>query len=273
MVAEEVLVQVGSVKLVYFSPTRTTERVLSSIASGLGTEPSLVIDFTLPEARSRSLDAFQDELVLLGVPVYSGRVPLDAAEYLRSLTANRTPAVAVVVYGNRAYDDALLELTELARGAGFVPVAAGAFVGEHSFSSTEAPLAPGRPDDRDAAQAWEFGARIRAKLAPLSSLEQVAPFAVPGGFPYRQRVKLFRIAPTTSVELCTQCGLCAPVCPKGAIDDTDATRTDRGECILCCACVRVCPVHARVVEDAAVRDLVRRLQQTCAERREPETFL
>jgi ferredoxin len=266
-------VRIRSVKLVYFSPTQTTERVLRSIAEGLGLEPSEVIDFTLPEARTRPPTPFQDELVLLGAPVYAGRVPLDAVEYLNTLTADRTPAVPVVVYGNRHYDDALLELRDIAVRTGFVPVAAGIFIGEHSFSTAGEPLAPGRPDDRDAARARDFGARIRTKLEPLDSIEQLEPFGVPGSFPYRERVKLFKIAPLTSDELCTQCGECVGVCPKAAIDEEDATQTDAARCIFCCACIRACPEDARVMEDEALLDVVRRLRATCRERREPEIFL
>jgi ferredoxin len=266
-------VNIGLVKLVYFSPTRTTESILRSIAAGLAVEPSGVIDFTLPEARAQSTAAFQGELVLLGVPVYAGRVPLDAVEYLNQLTASQTPAVPVVLYGNRAYDDALLELSDIATRVGFLPVAAGAFIGEHSFSTPEAPLAPARPDGQDAAQARAFGVRIRAKLERVDSIEELTPISVPGSFPYRERRRLFEIAPVTSAELCTQCGQCSPVCPKGAIDDTDATRTDSSECIFCCACIRACPEDARSWQDEALKGVVRRLQENCLERREPETFL
>jgi ferredoxin len=266
-------VNIESVKLVYFSPTRTTESILRSIAAGLAVEPFQVVDFTLPEARAQSTAAFQGELVLLGVPVYAGRVPLDAVGYLSQLTASQTPAVPVVLYGNRAYDDALLELSDIAARVGFLPVAAGAFIGEHSFSTPGAPLAPGRPDGRDAAQARAFGARIRAKLEHLDSIEQLTPISVPGSFPYRERRRLFEIAPVTSAELCTQCGQCAPVCPKDAIDGTDATRTDSSKCIFCCACIRACPEDARSWQDGRLEDVVLRLRKTCLERREPETFL
>jgi ferredoxin len=266
-------VQIRSVKLVYFSPTRTTESILRSIAGGIGAEPSETIDFTLTEARSHPSKAFQDELVLLGVPVYGGRVPLDAVEYLNRLKASQTPAVLVVVYGNRAYDDARLELSDITVRSGFVPIAAGAFIGEHSFSTPDAPLAPGRPDERDAADARAFGTLIRARLDQLDSIEQATPVSVPGDFPYRERRELRELAPVTSAELCTQCGECAPLCPKDAIGEDDATQTDGNRCILCCACIRACPEDARSVEDPALEEVLTRLRKTCAERRDPETFL
>ncbi len=265
--------RIESVKLVYFSPTQTTKAVLQSIAEGMAAEASETLDFTLAEDRARQLPPFGDELVLLGVPVYAGRVPLDAAEYLSTLTASQTPAVVVVVYGNRAYDDALRELSDIALGAGFVPLAGGAFIGEHSFSTAETPLARGRPDDRDIAEARAFGARIRDKLERLGSIAETAPLSVPGDFPYRKRMRLFKKSPATSTELCNQCGDCVPVCPKGAIDEDDPTRTDSEKCILCCTCIKVCPERARSTQDPEVLGVIDRLVRTCQERREPETFL
>lgn len=265
--------RIRSAKLVCFSPTQTTRTILQSIAEGFAAEEAEVVDFTLPKDRARQLPPFRDSLVLLGVPVYAGRVPLEAAEYLSTLTASQTPAVVVVVYGNRAYDDALLELSDIAAGAGFLPLAAGAFIGEHSFSTAETPLAPGRPDDRDIAQAEAFGARIKGKLERLTSFGDAAPVSVPGNFPYRKRVRLLKAAPATSIELCTQCGECAPICPTGAIDKDDAIQTDREKCILCCSCIRACPENARFTQDAEVRAITDRLLRTCLERREPETFL
>ncbi len=256
-----------------FSPTQTTKTILQSIAEGLAAEEAEVADFTLPKDRAGPLPPFRDGLVLLGVPVYAGRVPLEAAEYLSTLTARQTPAVVVVVYGNRAYDDALLELSDIAAGAGFLPLAAGAFIGEHSFSTAETPLAPGRPDARDIAQAVAFGTGIKGKLEQLTSIADAAPVTVPGNFPYRKRVRLFKAAPATSIELCTQCGECAPVCPTGAIDKDDAIQTDREKCIFCCSCIRACPENARFTQDAEVRAITQRLLRTCLERREPETFL
>ena len=264
--------RIKSVKLVCFSPTRPTRAVLRCIAEGLEAETVQSVDFSLPEDRARQLPPFRDELVLLGVPVYAGRVPLDAAEYLSTLTASQTPAVLVVVYGNRAYDDALRELSDIASGAGFVPLAAGAFVGEHSFSTAETPLAVGRPDDRDAARARAFGARIRSKLEKLTSIDDAAPGSVPGNFPYRKRVRLFSKAPVTSTELCTQCGECVPLCPKAAIDEDDATQTDSEKCIFCCTCIKVCPEKARSTQDAEVMAIIDKLVRTCLERREPELF-
>src|SRR5512143_2578043 len=98
------------VSAVYFSPTGTTRRTVHAIAEGTGM-PFSPEDLTLPERRrnfSRSFAA--DELVIVGLPVYAGRLPRNLEDFFEGLHGNSTPAVAVVVYGNRDYNDALLEL-------------------------------------------------------------------------------------------------------------------------------------------------------------------
>ena len=45
-------------------------------------------------------------------------------------------AVPVVLFGNRNFDDGLIELRNILTEDGFMPVAGGAFVGEHAFSRT-----------------------------------------------------------------------------------------------------------------------------------------
>ena len=118
---------------IVFSPTNTTRKVLQAILQGLGPQSWSELDLTYPRplrdtARNQG-DA--EELVLIGMPVYAGRIPALARERILScVKGTGQKAVLVVVYGNRAYDDALRELRDLALELGFVPVAAAAFVGE-----------------------------------------------------------------------------------------------------------------------------------------------
>ena len=57
--------------------------------------------------------------LLVVMPVYGGRLPAIAVQRLREIRGNDSPAIAVVVYGNRAYDDALLELRDVLTANGF----------------------------------------------------------------------------------------------------------------------------------------------------------
>ena len=62
------------------------------------------------------------ELVVLGVPVYGGRIPALAAERMAQLKGQQTPVIILVTYGNRDYEDALLELKTILEQQQFVVV-------------------------------------------------------------------------------------------------------------------------------------------------------
>jgi hypothetical protein len=95
------------------------------------------------ESVSREPATFPPGLpVLVGAPVYAGRIPPAAAQRFLTLRGNDTPAIPVVVYGNRHYNDALLELADLLTSAGFVPVAGAAFIGEHPSPAQRRPSRP-----------------------------------------------------------------------------------------------------------------------------------
>ena len=116
------------------------------------------------DAPAEELEIHDDELTIVAAPVYGGRVAETAMERLRAFHAHQAPVVPVVVYGNRDYEDALKELSDTLVDAGFVPVSAGAFVGEHSFSRKDMPIAAGRPDEADHEAAVRFGRAIKEKL-------------------------------------------------------------------------------------------------------------
>ena len=179
-----------------------------------------------------------DEFVIIGAPVYGGRVAPEAVARLRRLRAHETPAGIVVVYGNRAYEDALLELRDLVIEQGFIPIAAAAFIGEHSYSTEATPIAHGRPDAFDLAQAQEFGALIRDRLAAPGVWRRTSPLPVPGAYPHREWIPPTDVAPITDEALCLRCGDCARACPTAAIAIGEVVMTNPASCILCTACVK-----------------------------------
>ena len=263
----------NTVKLVYFSPTQTTKKILQGIAQGMSISRIEHLDLTPPQAATQLLGEIADELTILGAPVHAGRLPIEAVRRLRRLKAREAPTVVVVVYGNREYEDALLELKNLAIEQGFRPFAAGAFIGEHSYSTNGTPIAVGRPDEADLNKARQFGQRVFGKLLNNRGMDRMAALEVPGNFPYKERMKRPMEAPTTREALCTLCGTCASVCPTAAVVVENSVITEPERCIICQACVKNCPTGARVMEVERVKKVADWLYTHCARRKEPEIFL
>ncbi len=261
------------VQTIYFSPTRTTARIVAAIAYGTQLPAAEPLDLTPPEARTRRIEAARDALVIIGAPVYGGRIPPEAVARLRRLRAHETPAGIVVVYGNRAYEDALLELRDLVIEQGFIPIAAAAFIGEHSYSTEVTPIAHGRPDVLDLAQAQEFGALIRDRLAAPGVWRRTSPLPVPGAYPHREWIPPTDVAPVTNEALCLRCGDCARACPTAAIAIGEAVLTNRAACILCTACVKTCPTGARTWDHPRISRSREWLSASCRERKNPELYV
>ncbi|MDD1685741.1 EFR1 family ferrodoxin [Methanoregula sp.] len=265
--------KIQSLKLVYFSPTGTTKAVVQGIARGINHSNGECIDITRPDARKQPLQASERDLLVVAVPVYMGRVPALLMEWLQAIHAHNTPAVCVVVYGNRMFDDALLELKDILKSCGCKPIAGAAYIGEHSFSNAETPTAEGRPDARDLEHAELFGQKIQEKLRSVSSSDKIPDVTIPGCHPYRGDSKLWTVDFIAVGNECVQCGICAEGCPVGAIDPENSRAIDTETCITCCACIRHCPHHARTMKPGLVRDAAVRLSTLYKERKEPVFFL
>ena len=265
---------IQSLKLVCFSPTGTTKAILQGVARGINQESTVeLMDITRPDARKHQLHTSENELLVVAVPVYMGRVPVLLHEWLHTMTAHHTPAVCIVVYGNREYDNALLELKDILRQRGCIPIAGAAYIGEHSFSSSETPTAEGRPDAGDLDHAELLGRKIHEKLRSVSSVDRMSEIQVPGSYPYGGVTELWSVDFIAISTTCTQCGMCAENCPVGAIDSEKSHVIDTEKCITCCACIKNCPQHARTMKTGPVKDAAMRLNTLYKERKEPAFFL
>jgi ferredoxin len=262
--------EIGKVNLIYYSPTGTSKKTLEGIMKGLGVSVVEHIDLTSSKSASGSHTIPAGELSVFAIPVYGGRVPTVAVQRLKTVKGNGTPAVLVVVYGNRAFEDALVELRDISSEQGFTTVAGATFIGEHSFSSDSTPIASNRPDTEDLAKAKKFGELVRAKLKGLAKPVEVT---VPGNRPYRERGPSVSRCPETTVESCTLCGACADVCPTKSITVSDKVETIKETCTACSACVKVCPTSARVWTNEGIRKAAVWLNKDYSKRREPEFFI
>lgn len=255
--------------ILHFSPTGGVERVArlvgETVAQTLGME-AIPCDLAAPHVVWPEFVV--GDVVLLAAPVYGGRLPGFLAARLQELRplaeGKQLPAIALVVYGNRAFEDALLELADKATACGLLVMAGMSAVAEHSMCRS---VAAGRPDAEDAATLRDLG---RQAAEHLRAAPVPAP-RLPGQRPYRQW-QAMQIAPTASVA-CTACGLCAARCPAQAIDPAQPQTSDRERCILCMRCVKICPAHARALP-APVMALLAEKLGPCLERREtPALYL
>ncbi len=257
------------VNLIYFSPTKTSEKIIFQIAAGIA--DAEVQRYDLTRMSTDVPGRISAGTTIIGVPVYAGRVPAIVLERLAQLQGDRLPAIVVVVYGNREFEDALCELADVVTAKGFHVVAAAAFVGEHSYSTRQQPIAAHRPDQTDLELAAAFGAVVRKKLSMGKQL--TTPAMIPGNVPYREGVVLGQIAPETITARCVLCGVCASVCPTFTISVTDQVLTETAQCVMCCACVKGCPHEARVLNHPVVAERRTLLAQHFSRRKEPQWFL
>ena len=200
-----------------FSPTGGTDKAAQCLAEEPGQEIKTV-DLTDADADFTSVSLSEGDICVAAVPSFGGRVPKTAAERPEKIKGGTAAAIAVAVYGNRAYDDTLLELKNILKGCGFRCTAAVAAVAEHSIIHK---FAAGRPDKKDMDQIKEFARRIRRKIEENGAAEDVS---VPGGTPY---VAYGGVPLKPSAKKgCTGCGLCAEECPVKAIPPQNPAMTD-----------------------------------------------
>ncbi len=269
---------VKRVYALYFSPAGATRSLTVTLANALAESfgvPMEVVDITFPPAREETQSFAAGDLVVCGSPTYAGKLPNKLLPYWKErLAGNGALAVALVSFGNRAFDNSLAELCACLDADGFHTVGAGAFACRHVFSDT---LAAERPDKDDFEELAKFGAAVATRIARAN--EPPAPPAVPGDAdaPYYVpkgldgEPKNFLKAKPKVTDECMQCGVCAALCPMGSIDPTDAANVP-GICIKCHACVRECPVGARYFDDEAFLSHKAMLERDFTRRAESKWF-
>jgi ferredoxin len=257
---------------VYLSPTGTTEKVVKAIAEGTGL-PCENIDLTTLKSRQNSSHTFtKNDLIVAGMPVYGGRLPMNLDNFFSGLKGNDTPSIALVMYGNREYEDALIELKIRLEERGFKVIAGAAFIGEHTFSKK---IATGRPDAGDLKIAKEFGGKVIKEIEKTLT----GTLSVKGNYPYVKQGfdpaitnPLIEHTKINTTGDCTRCGVCAENCPWGAIDYNDFT-TESTKCLRCFRCIKICPEGAKKVVDPEFDEWLKGfIERLTAVRKEPEMF-
>ncbi len=259
------------VSSVYYSPTRTSKKSADTIASVFAEEFESM-DVTMKECELSRNEFTSSDVVVFGAPVYSGRLFRGSVEAFKQLKGNNTPCIVTVTYGNRHYDDALLELADLVTEQGFIPIAGAALIGEHTFGEIQM----GRPNQEDLEEDKRFAKKVKCYIeeTEIETGEKIEwkKIHLPGNTPYKEGGNGGGFRPST-LDTCVDCGLCAKRCPMQAIDYTDVSKINNDTCISCFRCIKACPVQAKICDSEAYITFAEGFTKRLAERRENEYFL
>lgn len=252
---------INAIHVVYFSPTDSTKKVVLNIANHLSL-PIIEHDFTSKDT-IYDVSFSKEDIVLFGFPVYGGRVPSTFIKRLEKIRGNHTFAIGIATYGNRAFEDALLEIQQTLEPKGFAFVSAAAIICEHNIVRS---IASNRPDESDLKNI-ECYANTLSSLLP--QLDILAPLSLPGNTPYKESMtnRMFPKADST----CIKCGICQKECPVQAIQD-DIKTCDQQICIGCMRCIYCCPSQSRKVPKPAMLVVSALLNKVAKERREPNFY-
>lgn len=249
---------------IIFSPTGGTRRVVETITSQWdGTVEE--VDLTNAETDFSVFHFDRDDVVVIAVPSYGGRVPALAAERIQKIHGNQARCIIICVYGNRAYEDTLIELNDISEQSGFHVIAGVCAVAEHSIMHQ---YATGRPDQQDQRELHSFAEKISAKI---KNTDDTSVLQIPGKRPYKKAGGA-GLVPKADKH-CTGCGLCAKNCPAQAISGENLKTADSKKCISCMRCVTACPAKARKVNEVMVSAVALAIKKACLERKSNELYI
>ncbi|MBR2051849.1 MAG: EFR1 family ferrodoxin [Bacteroidales bacterium] len=236
--------------------------------------------YTLPKEREVMPTFDVDDIVVWATPVYAGRIPNKTLDYVRNaLHGNGNLSVALVSFGNRAYDNALAELVGLMEDGGMRPVGAAAVVTRHVFSDTLGAL---RPNKDDISALEDFATNVSEKI--LSSSNNIIPvLKVPGEAnpdkyysplnTTNAPVNFLKAKPSCNHELCTHCGKCMNVCPMGSVEIDGDIPMFKGVCIKCQACRLSCPSGAVAFTEPDYHSHIAMIEHNFSSPKQPEFFV
>ena len=249
---------------IVFSPTGGTLKAANAVTEEWSGSVE-VIDLSDPNKDFSEYSFDSEDIALIAIPSYGGRVPGTAAERLKKIKGGGAKCTLLCVYGNRAYEDTLVEMEDIAKECGFEVKAAITAVAEHSIAHK---YAAGRPDSEDIKKLKEFS---KTALCKMQDEAHTAELKLAGNRPYK-KTSGAGLVPKAD-QHCVKCGVCAQKCPVEAISTKNIGTADPKKCISCMRCIKVCPHAARSVSKAMTSAVSLMLKKSCSQRKECELFV
>ncbi|MEI0530681.1 4Fe-4S binding protein [Brachyspira pilosicoli] len=250
---------------IVFSPTGGTKKVADAVALEISQKNNSdieEIDLTDYSLNFQSLKISQDDMAIIAVPSYAGRVPEAASKRILQLNGNGANTVIVCVYGNRDYEDTLIELYDIAKESNFKVTSAIAAIAKHSIAYK---YASNRPDENDINKLKEFSDKI------INASEYLDEHKLKGKRPYKKIGKV-PLTPKTKNK-CNNCKLCAKKCPVQAIDINNPKIIDKSKCISCMRCVSICNYSAKYINKAKLELVHLALKKSCSKAKDYEFYI
>lgn len=253
---------IKKIYMVYFSPSGTTKKIVRKIGENIKSDEKIELNI-LKNPIKNEIILDEKDLLIIGVPVFVGRIPKICPDIIKKIKGNNTNAVVVNVYGNRDYDDALVELYDIVESNNFNIIGAGAFIAQHSRFNE---VAKNRPDIKDEEKIIEFSKKIIGNLD-----KKDLKLKIRGNRPYKD-IKILGLNPTGD-ENCTNCNACVRICPTNAISIKDPRITDNEKCISCMACVYSCAYNSRKLHIDKFSEISNKFYEKNKSRKEADIFI
>jgi ferredoxin/protein involved in ribonucleotide reduction len=233
---------------IYFSPTGNTKKIITRMVSSRKGINFIPLEITLQNSRDRVIERLsllksQPDYWIIGMPVYSGKIPEIVKSTLNNLNGNNIPTIGLVTYGNKSYGASLNQINIILGKQNFKVIALGAFIGEHSYSE-KFHVAENRPDTLDLVNAQNFGKTIFE-----SNLSEIHEKYINGTIDLVAKLMPDKgPKPFVNLELCNNCNVCVKNCPVNALDENTKmyiSKKTKEDCLGCMSCVKKCARKAR----------------------------
>ncbi|MBY9019346.1 MAG: EFR1 family ferrodoxin [Candidatus Lokiarchaeota archaeon] len=233
-----------NIALFYFSATGITEIISNHIATILEGEGNSVklTNMITPDSRQTQIDFLEFDACIFGFPVFGGRPPTVAEDWMRTIDGRNLKCSMFFTYGARDLEWAHQVAYYLLTQANFQVVLSAEFIGKHSFNVAKGwSLAEDRPNQLDFEVATEFALQSIIRFQKDSKFNiDLSEFSYKPVKTIETKGPYSKFYPSRVTDDCSMCYLCEKECPVKAFDAISG-ETNRKLCITCMHCVTICP--------------------------------